>query len=138
MFCSRRCSSGEIAWVADVAADAGAFAGALADCENEKTELKTSAAETSSDFETTENLNIYAGLLLVDYLTREGVDAGYFRRKSVTGSSAFMDPERKPSRSKVTNLKPRALKIRVNSAAMLGSSARGSSGRSISMRTISP
>ena len=49
-----------------------------------------------------------------------------------------MDPDRKPSRSSVTNLKPSALKIPVNCAAIAASSARGNSSREISMRTISP
>src|SRR3954466_1863781 len=75
VFCRRRSNSGGSAWPAAAVADgvaAGAPAGALRDCENEKAELKTSAAENNSDFETTENLNIYAGLLLLDYLTRAG------------------------------------------------------------------
>ena len=53
-------------------------------------------------------------------------------------SKEFMDPERKPSRSSVTNLNPRDLKIRANSAAISGVSARLSSSRAISIRTISP
>src|ERR1700674_2515641 len=60
------------------------------------------------------------------------------RESCSAGSREFMEPERNPSRSRVTNLKPRALKMRVNSAAMSKLRARGSSLRSISMRTISP
>src|ERR1700685_967157 len=37
------------------------------------------------------------------------------------GNKAFIEPERKPSRSSVTNLKPSALNILVNFAAMAGS-----------------
>ena len=43
------------------------------------------------------------------------------------GSRVFIEPERNPSRSKVTNLKPRALKILVNSAAISEVRARDSS-----------
>src|SRR5436853_1093578 len=60
------------------------------------------------------------------------------RRRSSGRRRAFIEPERKPSRSRVTNLNPRALKIRVNSAARAGSRARGNSSLEISMRTISP
>ena len=42
------------------------------------------------------------------------------RVSSSAGSRAFIEPERKPSRSRVTNLKPSALKMRVNSAAISG------------------
>ncbi len=40
------------------------------------------------------------------------------RSRSSAGSRVFIEPDRKPSRSRVTNLKPSALKMRVNSAAM--------------------
>jgi hypothetical protein len=60
------------------------------------------------------------------------------RANTSAASTTFIEPERKPSRSRVTNLKPSALKMRVNSAAKSGLSARGSSSRAISMRTMSP
>src|SRR5579884_324459 len=53
-------------------------------------------------------------------------------------SNAFIDPERNPSRSRVTNLNPSGLKILVNAAAMSGVKARGISSRAISIRAISP
>ena len=40
------------------------------------------------------------------------------RRSWSAESKAFIDPERKPSRSSVTNLNPRRLKMAVNSAAI--------------------
>ena len=40
------------------------------------------------------------------------------RESCSAGSREFIEPERNPSRSRVTNLKPRALKMRVNSAAI--------------------
>src|SRR5713101_5618638 len=61
---------------------------------------------------------------------RRKTNYGARHRPRVNASGAskeFMEPERKPSRSRVTNLKPRALKMRVNSVAISGVSARVSS-----------
>ena len=46
------------------------------------------------------------------------------RASCSTGNSVFMEPERKPSMSRVTNLNPKVLKMRVNAAAMAGLKAR--------------
>src|SRR5579863_2642430 len=65
---------------------------------------------------------------LTDYLTAdEGCSTwawhsgDYPARRSCSAESrVFIDPERNPSRSSVTNLKPSALKMAVNSAAIAG------------------
>ncbi len=59
-------------------------------------------------------------------------------RRCAIGRSAFIDPDRNPSRSNVTYVKPNPLKIMVNSAAISIVIARGSSSRAISIRAISP
>ena len=66
-------------------------------------------------------------------------DCSYPARTICSGeSNAFIEPERNPSRSRVTNLNPRFLKIRVNSAAISGVIARTISSRAISIRAMSP
>src|SRR5258706_5020147 len=60
------------------------------------------------------------------------------RVSSSAGSNEFIDPDRKPSKSSVTNLNPSFLKMDVNSPAISDDRARGSSSRAISIRTISP
>ena len=65
----------------------------------------------------------------------KGYDA---RLMSSADSKAFIDPERKPSRSRVTNLNPSLLKMPVKTAAISGVMARDSSSLAISRRAISP
>ena len=70
--------------------------------------------------------------------TCEGQLWGISVPTELTGSNAFIEPERKPSRSSVTYEKPSALKIRVSSVAISMVIARGNSSRAISIRAISP
>jgi hypothetical protein len=55
-----------------------------------------------------------------------------------TAVEEFIDPDRNPSVSKVTNVNPSALKTLVSSENMGMVSAEGSSAESISILTISP
>src|SRR5882724_5164246 len=151
VFSIRRFNSGESGCpaAAGVEADGGAAFGATGagadDCVNATLAPKASIATAYEYLKDTKNLNIYAGFTAGEIISRRfRLDAeqqlwsGYFPRRSCSrGKTAFIDPERNPSRSRVTNLNPSALKMRVNSAAMAGSSARGNSERSISIRTMS-
>ena len=60
------------------------------------------------------------------------------QRKFSTGSTAFIEPERKPSTSSATNLKPQALIASAMRAKLSSESACGNSSRAISMRATSP
>ena len=59
----------------------------------------------------------YASIISQGKMNETAGDRAYpMRRNWSAGSNAFIDPERNPSRSSVTNLKPSCLKIAVNCA----------------------
>src|SRR5215470_13461559 len=94
-----------------------------ADCAEQPRQISKRTKKERRSSVNRNRLSIRALILIISHgldagRRRKALEGGLYpaRRRSSTGRRAFMEPERKPSRSRVMNLNPRALKIRVNSA----------------------